>query len=99
MSVGVDTKSPPGRHMKRKRSYLMAHSQQHRAGPSLAPVVVMTCGRVLLVTPHHRTCDSDLGAPFRCAIEYRLLHRVHVCRMPLSFDAEHASVTYTHRQT
>lgn len=43
----------------------------------------------------HRTCDSDLGAPLRGAVQHRLLHRAHMRPVLLVVDAEDLSVTYT----
>lgn len=54
-------------------------------------------GRERLVTSTRRlqTCDCNLGAPFRGAVEYWLLDCAHVRRVGFPFDAEDLSVTYT----
>lgn len=58
--------------------------------PLLSPPV----GDLHMVLVGHRTCDGDLGTPFRCSVENRLLDCPHVCDMALHLHAEHASVTY-----
>lgn len=96
VSIWVDVKRPPGRHMKRKIDNNLV----------LSVCCVFLCwacrwsretcsGKLANTTVHLRTCDSYFGAPFWCAIEDWLLHGAHVCCMGLPFHAEHASVTYT----
>lgn len=52
-----------------------------------------TCGG------HKPTCDGNFGRPFRCALQYRLLHCLHVSNVALLLRPKYCPTHTSHQPT